>query len=123
MTKNKILVVDDNQDLIETLKVRLKAFGYIVVTALDGVECLEKCRLESPDLILLDILMPNMDGFKTLEELRNNVRTKNVPVIMLTAKSQLSDVTRATNFGIADYIVKPFDYRIMLEKIKRVLEK
>ncbi|MFH1395280.1 MAG: response regulator [Candidatus Omnitrophota bacterium] len=123
MSKNKILVVDDNPDLIETLKVRLKAFGYAVVTALDGVECLEKSRQESPDLILLDILMPNMDGFKALEELKNNAKTRNIPVIMLTAKSQLSDVTRATNLGIEDYIVKPFDYRVMIEKIKKVLEK
>jgi len=122
MGEIKILIVDDNPDLTAVLKVRLEAFGYKVVTADNGHKCLEKVREEKPDLILLDILMPSMDGFQTLKELKEDAKTKSIPVIMLTAKDQLSDVAKANDLGARDYIVKPFDYRVMLEKIKKVLK-
>jgi len=118
----KILIVDDNPDLIALLKVRLKTFGYEVVTADNGHKCLEKAREENPDLILLDILMPSMDGFQALKELKEDAKTKSIPIIMLTAKDQLSDVAKANDLGAADFIVKPFDYRVLLEKIKKVVK-
>lgn len=77
---------------------------------------------EEPDLILLDILMPEMDGYQTLEKLKEDDQTKSIPVLMLTAKSQVGDVTKAVNLGAIDYIVKPFSHVVLLEKIHKALE-
>jgi len=101
---------------------RLEANNYDIVTACDGIEGVEKAQKEKPDLILLDVLMPNLDGFQTLEKLKENSQTKLIPVIMLTAKDQLADITKAIELGANDYIVKPFDYRAMLEKIQKALK-
>jgi len=122
MAEAKILIVDDNPDLILVLKVRLESFGYEVAVAEDGVKCLEKVASDKPDLILLDILMPEMDGFQALKKLKENDKTKDVPVIMLTAKDKLDDVAKANSLGAADFIVKPFDYRVMVEKIRKMLK-
>lgn len=122
MTRKRILVVDDETELAYAIQIRLKQAGYEVLTAYDGVEGLEKALKENPDLILLDILMPGMDGYQMLRKLKENNQTKSIPVIMLTAKSQLEDVTQATNLGVEDYIVKPFDYLAMLGKIKKALK-
>ena len=121
MAKKRILIVEDEQELVKALQVRLGAAGYEVIVAYDGKEGLEKAQEGKPDLILLDILMPQMDGFETLEKLKQDSQTKAIPVIILTAKSQFEDVTKTTNLGAEDYIVKPFDYIAMLGKIKRVL--
>jgi len=118
----KILIVDDNPDLIAVLKVRLESFGYEVVAAEDGVKCLEKAGRDKPDLILLDILMPEMDGFQALKKLKEDELTKAIPVIMLTAKDKIDDVTKANALGAEDFIVKPFDYRVMVEKIRKMLK-
>lgn len=122
MTRKRILIVDDETELAYAIQIRLKQAGYEVLTAYDGFEGLEKARKENPDLILLDILMPGMDGYQMLRKLKENNQTKSIPVIMLTAKSQLEDVTQATNLGVEDYIVKPFDYLAMLGKIKKALK-
>jgi len=122
MVETKILIVDDNPDLIAVLKVRLESFGYEVVVAEDGVKCLEKTGRDKPDLILLDIMMPEMDGFKVLKKLKEDDRMKAIPVIMLTAKDSIDDVTKANALGAEDFIVKPFDYRVLVEKIKKMLK-
>lgn len=121
MAKKRILVVDDEAELIKAIQIRLTASGYEVLNACDGPEGLKLAQKEKPDLILLDVLMPNMDGFQTLEKLKEDNQTKPIPVIMLTAKSQLEDVTKATNLGAEDYVVKPFDHIAMLGKIKKTL--
>ena len=118
----KILVVDDEPSLVMMVESRLKANRYGVIIANNGIECLEKAQTEKPDLILLDIMMPEMDGFQTLEKLRENNQTKSIPVIMLTAKSQLDDVNKAANLGVTDYIVKPFSPVVFLEKIHKALK-
>lgn len=122
MAEAKILIVDDNPDLIAVLKVRLEAFGFEIVVAEDGVKCLEKIASGKPDLILLDILMPEMDGFETLKKIKEDEKTKDIPIIMLTAKDKLDDVAKANALGAADFIVKPFDYRVMVEKIRKMLK-
>ncbi|MCK4519550.1 MAG: response regulator [Candidatus Omnitrophica bacterium] len=119
--KKRILIVDDEQELVKALQIRLGAAGYEVIVAYDGKKGLEKAQEGKPNLILLDILMPEMDGFETLEKLKQDRQTKTIPVIILTAKSQLEDVTRTTNLGAENYIVKPFDYIAMMEKIKKAL--
>lgn len=117
----KILIVDDEPELVKAIEIRLKQANYEVLTAYDGLEGLEKAKKEKPDLILLDILMPNIDGYQTLSKLKEDGITKDVPVIMLTSKSQVNDVAEAIGLGAVDYIVKPFEPRILLEKIKKEL--
>ena len=122
MNKKRILVVDDEAELVKAIEIRLKQADYEILTAYDGLEGLEKAQKEKPDLILLDILMPNMDGYQTLQKLKEEESTKSIPVIMLTAKSQVDDVTKAADLGANDYIVKPFNHITLLEKIHKALE-
>lgn len=118
----KILVVDDEPNIVQTLKDRLELNDYDVLTAFNGKEGLEIALEEQPDIILLDVIMPIMDGHEMLETLRNDPEGKNIAVIMLTARSQTEDIVRANVCGIEDYIVKPFDLSELLEKIERIFE-
>ena len=121
-TKTKILVVDDEPNIVQTLQDRLEMNEYEVITAGNGREGLEKFEEEQPDVILLDVIMPIMDGHEMLEALRKRPSGQNVSVIMLTARSQTQDIARANACGIDDYIVKPFDLSELLEKIESVVE-
>ncbi|MFH1503945.1 MAG: response regulator [Candidatus Omnitrophota bacterium] len=121
MDKIRILVVDDERELAKAIQIRLNVSGYEVLTASNGVEGVKLAQETTPKLILLDVLMPEMDGLIALEKIKEDSRTKNIPVIILTAKSQSDDVSKAINLGAEDYIVKPFDYKVMLEKIKKAL--
>jgi len=120
--KIKILVVDDEPNIVQTLQDRLEMNEYQVVTAGNGREGLEKVEQEKPDVILLDVIMPIMDGHEMLEMLRKQPGGRDVSVIMLTARSQTQDIARANACGIDDYIVKPFDLSELLEKIESVVE-
>jgi DNA-binding response OmpR family regulator len=120
--KIKILVVDDEPNIVQTLQDRLEMNEYIVSTAGNGREGLEKAQKEKPDVILLDVIMPVMDGHEMLEVLRKQPDCNDISVIMLTARSQTQDIARANACGIDDYIVKPFDLSELLEKIETVLE-
>ncbi len=121
-SKTKIMVVDDEPNIVQTLQDRLEMNEYDVVTAGNGREGLEKFEQEQPDVILLDVIMPIMDGHEMLESLRKRPRGQDVSVIMLTARSQTQDIARANACGIDDYIVKPFDLSELLEKIESVVE-
>lgn len=118
----KILVVDDEPYLVELVQTRLRANRYEVVTAVSGKEGLEKAKREKPDLILLDILMPDMDGYQVLRQLKAGRDTRGIPVMMLTVKEWSEDIEKAIAGGAIDYIVKPFNPSSLLEKIKRALE-
>ena len=120
--KTKILVVDDEPNIVQTLKDRLEINKYTVFTACNGQEGLKVAEQESPDLILLDVIMPLMDGHEALENLRQTEWGKNISVIMLTARSQAQDISRAKACDIEDYIIKPFDLSELLEKIESILE-
>lgn len=117
--KKKILIVDDEPQLAGFVKMRLEANNYDVILASDGLEGLKKVQEEKPDIILLDIQMPNLNGFSMLTRLRDNSETRSVPVIMLTAKDAPENIARALEIGANDYIVKPFDSKVLLEKIKK----
>lgn len=117
MEKRKILVVDDEIDNVVLLEKRLKATGYEVISAYDGDEAIDKAFNENPDLILLDIMMPKKDGFEVLKILRDNPKTKNIPVIMLTAKAEVSDKVRGLETGAIDYVTKPFDFKELQARI------
>jgi DNA-binding response OmpR family regulator len=118
----KILVVDDEPNIVQTLQDRLEMNNYSVTTACNGRDGLDKALSEKPDIILLDVIMPVMDGHEMLEHLRKTEEGKEISVIMLTARSQTQDIARANACGIEDYIVKPFDLSELLEKIENILE-
>lgn len=121
--KTKILVVDDEPNIVQTLKDRLEMNEYIVATAGNGAEGLKQAQEQEPDLILLDVIMPIMDGHEMLEKLREQAWGQEISVIMLTARSQAQDIARAKACNIDDYIIKPFDLSELLEKIESIIER
>ena len=122
MAKTKILVVDDDPNIMRTLRDRLEKSGYDVLTASNGREGLGMALDEKPDVVLLDIIMPIMDGHEMLEALRRQPSGEEPSVIMFTARSQKQDISRANACGIDDYVVKPFDLGELLERIEKVVE-
>ncbi len=120
--KVKILVVDDEPNIVQTLQDRLEINGYEVLTAGNGKEGLKKALRKKPDVILLDVIMPIMDGHEMLEELRKQSGGNFSSVIMLTVRNQPQDIARANACGVDDYLDKPFDLSELLEKIKYVVK-
>lgn len=118
----KILVVDDEPDLISTIQGRLEWHHCEVFTASNGREGLEEAKKQKPDLILLDNSMPEMDGPEMLARLRKDPDLKDIPVIMCTALCEAEDITKVSVYGIADYVTKPFDFAELREKITNILE-
>lgn len=117
----KILVIDDEANIVKMVQSRLKASGYDAIVATDGKQGIDKAKNEKPDLIILDIMMPEMDGYETLAQLKEIPETKNIPVIMFTAKAETDNVAKAMDLGAVDYIVKPFTPISLLEKIAGAL--
>jgi len=117
----KILIADDRSEVVELVKVTLEGEGYQTIDASDGREALEKIGKEKPDLILLDIIMPRMDGFEVLSKVKKDPKTKDIPVIMLTAKGQKIDKEKGGILGAQDYIIKPFSPSRLLRKIEEIL--
>ncbi|HQJ16206.1 MAG TPA: response regulator [Candidatus Omnitrophota bacterium] len=117
--KTKILVVDDEPDVRDYLKRRLEGRGYIVETAADGDEGLQAARQANPDLILLDVMMPNRDGFAMLQDLQADPATRRITVIMATAKSQTKDIYYGQDLGATDYLIKPIDFDVLLKYIRK----
>jgi two-component system alkaline phosphatase synthesis response regulator PhoP len=120
-SRARVLVVDDEADIVSTIQYRLEFCEFEVITATNGKEGLEKAANEKPDIILLDISMPVMNGHEMLERLKNRPDLKDIPVIMLTAYSDAKDVTKAADLGIADYVTKPFDFTELMGKISNAL--
>jgi CheY-like chemotaxis protein len=121
--KEKVLVVDDYAQNVELLQELLSVSGYRVSTACDGEEAIKKAHKEIPDLILLDIMMPKMDGYQVCEALRNADDTKDIPIIFVTAKTEVKDWTHAIfNMGANSYITKPINAKKLIEKVKSVLK-
>ena len=121
MAKGKILVVDDEIYIVHILDFSLGMEGYSVVTALDGEQALEKARSEKPDLIVLDIMMPKLDGYETCKRLKAEDATKAIPVILLSAKGRNVDQKVGFEVGADDYITKPFSPRKLVERINAIL--
>jgi two-component system response regulator VicR len=119
----KIMVIDDEPDLVEVVKLILESDGYMVITAGGGEEALDEIEKEKPDLVLLDIIMPRMDGWEVFSRIKSNPKTHEIPVIMLTAKDQRIDKLIGLHVVcVDDYITKPFGRAELLERIKRVLQ-
>jgi two-component system alkaline phosphatase synthesis response regulator PhoP/two-component system response regulator VicR len=118
----KILAVDDERHIVRLVQVNLERQGYEVVTAFDGKEALEKVQSEQPDLIVLDVMMPYMDGFEVLQNLKRDPSTRDIPVIMLTAKAQDADVFRGWQSGVDCYLTKPFNPMELIAFVKRIFK-
>lgn len=118
----KILAVDDERHIVRLVQVNLERAGYQVVTAFDGKDALEKVEAENPDLVVLDVMMPYMDGFEVLQNLRKNPNTRDLPVIMLTAKAQDADVFRGWQSGVDCYLTKPFNPMELISFVKRIFK-
>ena len=121
MAKQKILVVDDEPDILEMVGVNLKSAGFEVVTAANGADALKKAATLGPDLIVLDVLLPESDGLEVCKGIRRNPRTAAIPIIMLTAKASEVDRVVGLELGADDYVTKPFSPRELILRIKKLL--
>lgn len=121
--RKKILVVDDEPDIVKVVRKRLEESGYEVVTASDGQEGLEKARGVSPDLVILDLMLPKMDGYRVCGLLKRDARYAKIPVIIFSARGQADDIDLGKEVGADAYIMKPFDFQKLLMKIKELLER
>ncbi len=117
----KILAVDDEMHILRIVKYKLESAGYEVLTALNGVDALRIVREEKPALIFLDVMMPGMNGYEVCSELKNDPNTKDIIVIMLTAKGQESDKIKGLEVGVDEYITKPFSPQDLLDRTKDLL--
>jgi PleD family two-component response regulator len=118
----KILVVDDEEHIRKIVRFQLEKAGYTVETAEDGVEALKAIEAAPPDLVLLDLMMPNMDGYEVCRRLKSNYQTNHIPIIMVTAKADLENKLQGFEDGANDYIAKPFAITELLVRVKNVLQ-
>jgi DNA-binding response OmpR family regulator len=119
--KNKILLVDDEPVIVEVVKKRLEVSGFDVVVATDGAEALQKAHTEEPKLIILDVMLPKIDGYMVCGVLKKDNRTSKIPIVMLTARSQAEDEKISLECGADAYVKKPFDSQELLEKIRALI--
>ena len=120
---NKILVVDDDFAINELIKVNLELCGYRVIQANDGITGFAMCKQELPSLVILDVMMPEVDGFTVAQRIRKNDSTKHIPILMLTALSQVSDKVNGFNIGVDDYLVKPFEMEELQVRVRALLKR
>jgi two-component system alkaline phosphatase synthesis response regulator PhoP len=123
MNPKKILIVDDEVDLVETVRFPLEMEGYHVLVSYNGEDALNQARKENPDLILLDLMLPKLDGYKVCRLLKFDERYKHIPIFMLTAKTQEKDKVLGMDTGADEYITKPFEMDYLMEKVKQYLGK
>ena len=121
MTKNRILIVNDDQDIINTLSSILRARNYAVSAVSSGVDGLERAKVERPSLILLDVALPDTDGYNVCSKLRSDRVTKSIPVIMISSNGGSESVMKARTVGADDYIAKPFNLFTLLGKLRKFL--
>lgn len=121
MDRKKILLVDDSSTVLLMEKMILSKSEYDVVTARDGIEGVEKARNERPDLILMDVVMPRMDGFEAVRKLREDAATRSIPVIMVTTRGELQSVEAGYASGCSDYVTKPINGLELLTKVRSCL--
>ncbi|MBW6409812.1 response regulator transcription factor [Clostridium weizhouense] len=123
MAEEKVLIVDDEEHIIELLKFNLMNAGYKVFEAYNGIDALKIAKEENPNLVLLDLMLPGIDGFDVCKEIKRNKNTKNISIIMLTAKGEEIDKILGLELGADDYITKPFSVRELLARVKAVLRR
>jgi CheY-like chemotaxis protein len=119
LPKKRILICDDDPVILRLLQVNLELEGYEVLLAHHGEQAIEVANKEMPDLIILDIMMPRMDGYQTVQRLKADKPTQAIPVLFLSAKAQQSDIDKGREQGVADYLTKPFDPSDLLEVVEK----
>ena len=120
--RKKILLIDDEPELIKAVEIRLKSTGYEVSVAYDGRAGIDKAKEIKPDLILLDLIMPIMDGYAVANELKDDPETKHIPIIILTASQREDLKTRCREIGVTSFIMKPFETSDLLMMVKAILK-
>jgi len=123
MNLKKILIVDDEEGIVKVVKMYLEHHDYEVITASEGQEGLEKAKTEKPDLIVLDLMLPRINGYKVCGLLKKDTRYAKIPIILFTAKTQEKDMKLGQEVGADAYIIKPFEPEILLSKIKEFINK
>jgi two-component system phosphate regulon response regulator PhoB len=123
MAKEHILVIEDEGDILELIRFNLAREGYKVSSAVSGEAGLKLARLESPALVLLDLMLPEIDGLEVCKTLKNDPKTQHIPIVMLTAKGEESDIVTGLEVGAEDYIVKPFSPKVLIARVRAVLRR
>lgn len=123
MPKERILVVDDEEDILELVKFNLSREGYDVRVAASGEKALDMARKQLPHLIVLDLMLPGIDGLEVTRILKNTPETRQIPIVMLTAKGEEPDIVAGLELGADDYVVKPFSPRVLLARVRAVLRR
>lgn len=123
MTKENILIVDDEEDVLELVRYNLAKEGYLTETATSGEEALAKSRAKLPSLVILDRMLPGIDGLQVCKKLKSDVKTQNIPVIMLTAKGEEADIVSGLEIGADDYVTKPFSPKVLIARVRRILQR
>jgi DNA-binding response OmpR family regulator len=123
MPDPKIFIAEDDDSILELLRIRLGLAGYVTLFARDGQAAVDGINNAMPDAVILDIGLPNRNGFEVLSMLRANRRTREIPVLMLTARHEASDVQRAIAGGAQDYLAKPFDDQMLLARVARLIRR
>jgi len=119
--KIRILLVDDEPDLVKMVSLRLAAADYEITKAYNGQEALEKVKETPPDLIILDLMLPGLDGYKVCRLLKSDERTHSIPILIFTARARVKDVTLATECGADAYLTKPFEAKTLIMKVHELL--
>ena len=120
---NKILVIDDDEAINQLIKINLELSGYEVFSATDGVKGFALCKQELPDLVILDVMMPEVDGYTVAKYIRENSSTKDIPILMLTALGMLDDKIKGFDIGVDDYLVKPFEIEELKVRVRALLKR
>ncbi|NLW32568.1 MAG: response regulator transcription factor [Fibrobacter sp.] len=123
MTQKTVLVIEDDEDIIELIRYNLEMENYRIITAMSGEDGLKKLKFDSPNIVILDLMLPGMDGLDVCRSIRENSSLRNLPIIMLTAKGEESDIVTGLELGADDYMVKPFSPKVLKARIKAILRR
>jgi len=123
MANERILVVDDEEDVLELVRYNLAKNGYKVITATTGEQAINEARGKTPDLIVLDLMLPGIDGLEVCRKLKSDVKTERIPIIMLTAKGEETDIVTGLELGADDYVTKPFSPKVLIARLRRILHR
>ena len=123
MAKEHILIVDDEEDVLELVRFNISKEGYVTETAGSGEEAIAKVKNKVPDLILLDLMLPGIDGLQVCRQIKSDHKTEHVPIIMITAKGEESDIVTGLEIGADDYVTKPFSPKVLVARVRRILQR
>ena len=123
MANERILVVDDEEDVLELVRYNLDKNGYKVITTASGEQAIIEAGGKTPDLIILDLMLPGIDGLEVCRKLKSDVKTERIPIIMLTAKGEETDIVTGLELGADDYVTKPFSPKVLIARIRRLLHR